>query len=329
MSMSVHVLHADNEWRFDPVDERWALITHNRRTVAPLELWPANAERALKEHEPCPFCASAPPAGPLSRLGDDGEHTVLAYPSPTALCFVEHGPPPSTPFSRSGALGAHEVLVPAGTVHHGARLADTDPAALALLFELALRRLAELSGDRRLAAARVAFLPPQVARLQHVHATLLATPHPYMPRDPCPVCDDIEQARAHGRVVLEHEGVVVWAPFAPRSDLHVRVAIAGHGMLLSGEPAHVATASLSRRIREVAGGLSRLAPGAEPQVASGPLPLQTHDGHLVLDVEIPGASDALLGQSLGASIVTIAPEGLAGRLRTALAAKADGSVPVG
>lgn len=334
--MSVHVLHAENEWRFDPVDERWTLVAHNRRTVAPLEVAVPADERSLREDTPCLFCGepdSPQLAGPLDRLADDDGNIGVAFPSPTALCFVEHGPPPQTPFTRGAALGAHELLVPLGERSHGASLADPGsadggsadggspgggPAVIALLLALALRRLGDLSGDERLHTARVAFLPTALARLEHVHATLLALPHAYVPRSPCPVCADLEQARAAGRLVFEDAGVVAWAPFAPRGDLHIRIAVAAHGLTLVGEPARLTTRAVARGLTAVARGLARLAPGAPLLAASGALPLDTKDGHLVVDLEVPFERDALLGRSLGAAIVTVAPEQVASRLRAAL-----------
>lgn len=317
--MSVHVLHADNEWRFDPVDARWSLVTKNRRTVPPLEVAAPAPERALRESVPCAFCID-PPAGPLARLADEGGREALAFPSPTPLCFVEHGPPPKTPFATSGALGAHEVLVPTGELHHDAHLATVEPDALALLLLLALRRLAELAGDTRLAHARVAILPPALSRLKHVHASLLALPHEAPRPASCPVCEDLDHARSHGRLVAEQDGVCVWVPFAPRGDVHVRVALASHGMNLTGDGAQAATLSLSRRLSVVARACLRLAPGAPVTAASGPLPLHTQDGHLLVDVEVPFDVDAALGRVLGASVATVAPEALAPRLSAALPA---------
>jgi len=324
-AMSVHVLHADNEWRFDPLDERWTLVAHNRRTLAPLEVALPAAERALRSDTPCVFCTD-PPGGPLDRLTDDDGNIAVAFPSPTQLCFVEHPPPPNTPYARGSALGAHELLVPLGERSHGATLADTEPAAIALLLALALRRLGDLSGDERLHVAHVSFLPTALARLEHVHAALLALPHPQAPRSPCPACVDIEQARATGRIVFDEEGVVAWTPFAPRSDLHVRVAVAGHGLTFTGEPALLATRAVARGLTSVARALTRLAPGAPLAAASGPLPLNTTDGHLVVDLEVPFERDALLGRSLGTAIVTLAPEDTAARLRTALIGAAAAQV---
>jgi galactose-1-phosphate uridylyltransferase len=317
-NMSLPILHADNEWRFDPLDERWTLLAHNRRTLPPIEAHAPASERALREHAPCVFCEDGV-TGPLDRLhGEDGR-TALAFPSPTPLTFVEHGAPPTASYSAHGALGAHEIVVAEGASHHALGLAEADPEMLGLMLALAVRRLGDLAGDHRLRSARLALLPPARCRLPHLHLALLATPMPARHNaGSCLVCRELEQARAHGRVLLSDDGVTAWVPWAPRGDLHIRIAPEEHGpaWLRAGERA--ATAALARRVFEAARALDRVAPGVDLVAAAQTLSLSDPGSqHPVVDVEAAHEADDALARALDVRVATCAPEELAQRLRQA------------
>lgn len=330
------IVRADNEWRFDPVDGAWTLVALNRRTVPPLVATRSPAEAALHAEGECPFCDTAQPergqAEPLrGRVLDHierGRHRLVALPSPTPLCFVEHEPPPATPFVSGGALGAHEVLVPLGELSHDATLASLGTDGLSGLLTLLARRALDLREDHRLQSLSLAVLPRPLGRLDHLHASLLATPFPGREaKDPslCPLCEDLKAAHATGRVLVEADGYTAYLPYAPRRTLHARVAASAHGGVatfaaLERLETAAAANGLARVIDAVATALGRVAPGA-PLVLSLPaLPLaEGHEGaHVLFEISCPLEADAPLAEGLGVRVVTLPPEELASLLRPML-----------
>lgn len=316
------LLRADNEWRFDLLDEQYTLVARNRRVLEPLRVGLPPAEERLRAERRCPFCEDAP-AHVIERVADEDGREVLALPSPTPLTFVEDSPPPAGPFTSAGALGAHELLVASTASLHGASLPNLDEGWLALLLLAFARRRADLAGDRRLLGISLTLPPPTLSRFDHAHGALLATPFAaprWASAELCPACRELTHARAHGRVLVEREGVAAWIPFAPRADVHVRIASASHGTAaLAEDSARTHCQALAKTLVEVVARVTRAAPGAVLLLSSRPLPLAdgegSKSGHLVLDLEMLFGVDAPLAHGLGARVVSLPPEELAERLR--------------
>lgn len=343
--MPFSILRADNEWRFDPVDEAWTLLALNRRALPPLAPGRDAAEADLRRASDCPFCgvpgaeaampaASSPtdallreaPFGgrALDQLERDGQRWVT-IPSPTPLCFVEHEAPPAAPFTATGALGAHELLLPLGSAWHDAHLASLPPAVAGGILTLLSRRAADLREDARLQSIALSWLPSAMGRLPHHHAVLLAKPFPGRQAQSaalCPLCEDLKSAQANGRVLWEHDGFVAYAPFAPRHNLHVRVVAAQHGgvgtfaALERLEDAHAAD-GLAEGLVQVARGFSRWAHGAGVALSMPALPLSLEavGAHVYFEVVVPFDADQALGESLDARIVTLPAEAWLADLR--------------
>jgi galactose-1-phosphate uridylyltransferase len=318
------LLRAENEWRHDLVDNAWTLVARNRRTTPPLEVSLTQPERKLRGAGLCAFCDEVEHHA-LDRVRGAGDSLALALPSPTPLAFVEYGPPPQRPFESAPALGAHELLVPLGAHSHGKRLSELNEDDLTLLLWLFTRRRAALAGDERLRGVGFSLLPPEVTRLVHLHAALFAVPFEaprFSSPETCPACRELTDARAKGRVLVEDEEVVAFVPFAPRGDLHVRVASSLHGThVLDAAHALDHARGLARVLVALLERLSRAAPRAPLALSLRPVPLVERrdgfSGHVLLEVHGLQEQDTALGAALGARIVTLPPEERAALLRGA------------
>lgn len=335
--MPFSILRADNEWRFDPVDEAWSLLALNRRALPPFAPTRDAGEESLRGASECAFCGVPPAPDAVAPLEDPrdllrqppyggraldqlqrDDQRWVTIPSPTPLCFVEHEAPPATPFTSTGALGAHELLVPLGSHCHDAHLGTLSPAIAGGILTLLSRRASDLREDARLQSVSLSWLPSASGRLPHHHAALLAKPFPGKQSRSaalCPLCEDLKSAQANGRVLWEHDGFVAYAPFAPRHNLHVRIAAAQHGgvgtfaALERLEDAHVAD-GLAEGLVQVARGFSRWAHGGGIALAMPSLPLsrEAAGAHVYFEVFAPFDTDQALGESLGARIVTLPPD---------------------
>ncbi len=319
-----HLIRADNEWRFDLLDEDFSVVTRNRRTLEPLSVQLPASEQRLQASRSCPFCDDEPQQL-LDRVRGASGQEVLVLPSPTPLGFVEHGPPPLRAFASAGALAAHELLVASGAKQHGASLTDLDEETLALVLLAYCRRRAELAGDKRLGGVSLCIAPAALSRFAHAHATLLAAPFSaprYSSVETCPGCRELGDARARGRVVVEGGDVVAYVPFAPRANVHVRLAAVEHGAeLLSLAHAEDRCRAIARVLHDVIARIGRVAPGAHLLFRVCPLPLSASEdgrrGHLLLEVESLFDVDAVLSQGLSVRVLSVPPEDLAERLRAA------------
>lgn len=316
------LIRADNEWRFDLLDEAFTVVTRNRRTLEPLAVSLPSSEMRLAAEQRCPFCDEAP-MHVLDRVTGSSGREVVALPSPTPLGFVEDAPPPSGPFTSGGALGAHELLVASAPALHGAALEDLDEETLSSLLLAFARRRSDLAGDQRLGGVALALAPPSLSRFGHAHATLFATPFAaprWSSAEVCPACRELADARARGRLLVEDDRVAAYVPFAPRADVHVRVAALAHGTAaLAPEPAEEHCRLFARVLRDVLARIVRAAPGAPLLLRAPALPLTDEDagraGHVLLEVESLFPVDDALARGLGVRIVSVPPEELAERLR--------------
>lgn len=351
--MTFTIIRADNEWRYDPVDGAWSLVARNRRTLPPLSVRRTPEEEALRHGAPCPFCdeltqlllpsqaannddkdaATTPePSVPSPYLHraldqlDRGTWQMVAIPSPTPLCFVEHEAPPQSPFVSEGALGAHELLLPLGPKAHQISLPRWDVDGISGLLTLLSRRCADLREDRRLQSISMSCLPSTWSRLSHFHASILATPFPGRAsknESLCPICEDLKSAQATGRVLAETDGYIAYIPYAPRHTLHIRIIATQHGGVetfaaMEQLESTAAANALAQLVLRSSQALDALVPNLplHLNLPSLPLPTQSQGAHLLLELSCPAQNDALLGEGLGARIVALPPEDLVQELKS-------------
>lgn len=320
--MPFPIQRAQNSWRYDPVDEAWTLVARNRRFLPGLEVALPKSERVLREHAVCPFCTTKRP-DPVIDAVDGKVGTTVAIPSPTPLTFVEHGPPPAAPWIDDGALGAHELLVPVGPAAHAERLTDLGAEWLEDVFVLFGRRHKDLARDVRLLSLQLAILPPGAARFEHLHASLLALPLPpleALPPETCPVHADFENARRSGRLVFEDHGLYAYVPFAPRTNVHVRLVTGLAGSAERMPPSEKTQRRYARRIHGLVTAIEEVLPSARCAVSLKRVPFRPHLGRvapLLADVEVLFDPDEPLGRANGMRVVSLSPEELAETLRKA------------
>lgn len=341
---------ADNEWRHDPVDDAWTIVARNRRLLRPREVAPDPHEGRVRESRHCPLCERdiqhlgehvidcrhVSVSGHITERGDDrisssegepvegsGAHgpvPVVALVSPTPLLFIEDASPSDAPFTSSGGLGAHEILAPVGPGFCRLPPSRWGPDVCAALFALFAARHRDLARDLRLQSLSFIALPPGAARLPHAHAALLATPfapRPALPEERCAVRQDLRQAREAGRVLLEEDGLSVWVPWAPRSSVHLRVAVA-HDRL---PPEQADVLRYGRVIARVLAATDRALGAARATFSITRLGLRPDEGRiapLVADIEAPYDADAPLAGALGHRVCSLPPEDLVELLKPAL-----------
>ena len=320
----------DNELRFDPVDGAYTLIAPDRRARPVAEVIPNPGERALWREARCIFCDdSAKPPPTLLDAIDLEDETFWALPSPTPLFLVEPTLQAPRAYTPEPALGAHELLVWRSAAGHHRGLAQLSETVLGGILRLCRRRLDDLSRDFRLERYSVSISDDPLRRLLHTHAALVCRPErtagrrPSAEREargqgaPAALTEDLSDARKHARIVIEHEDIVAYVPFAPRQAGHLRVALAqpGHARFLDALAALGPLASVLRRAigvsaRFCGGPLSvtaqevRLGSGSDDDVA-----------HPHFDVVPKFGSDDSLAAELGLRISPASPEWLATTMR--------------
>lgn len=134
-------------------------------------------------------------------------------------------------YDRMSGIGAHEVIVE--TPDHHATLASLPPRAVADVFRAYRERVVDLKKDPRFEYVLIFKNHGEAAgaSLEHPHSQLIATPIvPIMVdeelagsatyfklKERCVWCDIVRQERqGRGRIVLEEDGFIALAPFAPR-----------------------------------------------------------------------------------------------------------------
>lgn len=318
------IWRADNAFRFDPVDDEWTIIAHNRRVLPPLTV-PSAMLAIDSKFDVARAVASLP------HIAEEtcGDSRAVAVPSPTPLAFVEHHAPERGPYIESSALGAHELLTLVG-VSPGASVASLSGDDLSALFTLFASRLEDLARDTRLQRAGLVLPPVADRRSPLVAAMVLALP--FLPIRPatspaaCSICADLEHALEHGRVVFADADVVVWIPFAPRGVRHLRVAPRHHGGLSridapveeeSGSAETFATLLGATTARAIAA-LTAWAPEGDLGLEISPLPLRSDGarcGHVLVDVTGAGERDDGMMRSQGVRVCPLQPEEIAALLR--------------
>ena len=237
------------ELRKDPVVGRWVIISTERARrpsdFAGQPVTPAGG--------PCVFCegheARTPPEilagrpGGAAPNGPGWTWRVVPNMFPALRIEGELEPAGEGVFDRMNGVGAHEVVIE--TPEHGASFATLSPDALTDVLRAYRERLADLKKDPRFQYVLIFKNHGEAAgaSLGHPHSQLIATPIiPVMVaeelagaarywelKERCVWCDIVRQeARSRRRVVLEVDGFVALAPFAPRFPFETWVLPARH-----------------------------------------------------------------------------------------------------
>ncbi|HYB44750.1 MAG TPA: galactose-1-phosphate uridylyltransferase [Candidatus Methylomirabilis sp.] len=225
------------ELRRDPIVGRWVIISTERARR------PTDLAARPREHGrgPCVFCAGQESRTPdeVWALRPDGSAPntpgwlarVVPNKFPALRIEGELEPSGEGLYDRMNGVGAHEVVIEAP--EHDARIEELPSSHLGAVLRAFRERIADLSRDHRLEYAMVFKNSGDLAgaSLEHTHSQLIATPivpmmvgeelhgglQHFRIKQRCIWCDIIRQERQEGsRMVLEHEGYIAIAPFAPR-----------------------------------------------------------------------------------------------------------------
>jgi len=226
-----------SELRKDPVVGRWVIIS-SERARRPSDFVPEPVRPLLTS---CVFCAGhedkTPPeimAGrpPGSRANTPGwSYRVVPNKFPALRIEGELEASADGLYDRMEGIGAHEVVIE--TPDHQASLATLSLDGVADVLLAYRERLLDLKKDGRFQYVLVFKNHGEAAgaSLEHPHSQLIATPiipimvteelsgssEYYARKERCVWCDVVRQERREGRrLVLDRDGFVALAPFAPR-----------------------------------------------------------------------------------------------------------------
>jgi len=225
------------ELRRDPVVGRWVIISTERARRPSDFVAPTSPPLG----GPCVFCPgqeSRTPdevwcLRPAASVPNGSGWLVRVVPNKFPALRIEGELEPSGEglYDRMNGLGAHEVVIE--TPDHDARIERLPVSHLAEVLRAYRDRILDLAKDARLEYVMVFKNQGERAgaSMFHAHSQLIATPivpimvgeelagglqHFRMKRR-CIWCDIVRQERqGGGRVVLEREGFIALAPFAPR-----------------------------------------------------------------------------------------------------------------
>ena len=237
------------ELRKDPVVGRWVIIS-TERARRPSDV---AGEPVRPVGDACVFCegreAQTPPELLAGRPGGgpaDGPgwtYRVVPNKFPALRIEGELEPEGEGVFDRMNGVGAHEVVIE--TPRHDGSLATLSPDAVTDVLVACRDRIADLKKDPRFEYILIFKNHGEAAgaSLEHPHSQLIATPIiPVMVaeelagaaryfelKERCVWCDIVRQeSRARRRLVLEEDGFVALAPFAPRLPFETWILPARH-----------------------------------------------------------------------------------------------------
>jgi UDPglucose--hexose-1-phosphate uridylyltransferase len=176
--------------------------------------------------------------------GPDWTFRVISNKFPALRIEGELEPSGEGPFDRMNGVGAHEVVIEAP--QHDAALATMPVDAVADVLLAFRERMLDLKKDARFQYILIFKNHGEAAgaSLEHPHSQLIATPiipimvteelagaaQYYEIKERCVWCDVIrEERRRRRRVILDTDGFVVLAPFAPRFPFETWILPARHG----------------------------------------------------------------------------------------------------
>ena len=266
------------ELRKDPIVGRWVIIS-TERSRRPSDF----VQESVKPRGGgCPFCPGnedkTPPEILVHRPGGGPPNaqgwTLRVVPNKFPALQIEGGLDKEGEglFDLMNGVGAHEVIIE--TPLHDGTLATLSAAQVADVLWAYRERILDLRKDTRLEYIRIFKNHGEAAgaSLEHPHSQLIATPIvPIMVQEElagsvryfgykerCVWCDIIRQDRQSGaRVILENEGFVALAPFAPRFPFETWILPVLHRSAFeeieNGEVEHLATLTreLLRRLNQV------------------------------------------------------------------------------
>jgi UDPglucose--hexose-1-phosphate uridylyltransferase len=225
------------ELRKDPVVGRWVIIS-SERAKRPSDFQP---EPVTPRAAICPFCPGhenlTPPEILAGRapdsLSDSAGWSYRVVPNKFPALRIEGELEPSGEglFDRMNGVGAHEIIIE--TPNHDASLASLSVDEVADVLLAFRQRAVDLKKDPRFEYILLFKNHGEAAgaSLEHPHCQLIATPiipimvreeltgsaDYYRRKERCVWCDILRQERrARHRIILERDGFVVLAPFAPR-----------------------------------------------------------------------------------------------------------------
>jgi UDPglucose--hexose-1-phosphate uridylyltransferase len=239
-----------SELRKDPIVGRWVIISAERGR-RPSDFVPEPARPRLTS---CVFCpgyedktppellAGRPPGSDLN--GPDWTFRVVSNKFPALRIEGELEPSGEGPFDRMNGVGAHEVIVEAP--QHDASLATMSVDAVADVLWAFRERVLDLKKDGRFEYILLFKNHGEAAgaSLEHPHSQLIATPiipimvteelagaaQYYEIKERCVWCDVIrEERRSRRRVILDADGFIALAPFAPRFPFETWILPTRHG----------------------------------------------------------------------------------------------------
>jgi UDPglucose--hexose-1-phosphate uridylyltransferase len=225
------------ELRKDPVVGRWVIIA-TERSRRPSDFGP---DPVRTKGGRCAFCpgnegltpeeilALRPPQTPPNAPG----WSLRVVPNKFPALRIEGDLEPQGVglYDRMNGIGAHEVIIE--TPEHGGTLASLPEAAATDVFWAYRERIADLKKDARFEYVLIFKNHGEAAgaSLEHPHSQLIATPivpimveeelegsaRYFRMKERCVWCDIVRQERqGQGRVILEADGFIALAPFAPR-----------------------------------------------------------------------------------------------------------------
>jgi UDPglucose--hexose-1-phosphate uridylyltransferase len=229
---------------------RWVIIS-TERARRPLDFPTKQAERM--SGGPCVFCAGQEARTPdevwALRPGGTAPNTpgwlARVVPNKFPALRIEGNLERSGEgmYDRMNGVGAHEVVIEAPD--HAAKIEQLPVTHLAEVLRAYRERIIDLAKDPRLQYVMVFknHGPAAGASLDHSHSQLIATPivplmveeelsgafQHFRMKQRCIWCDILRQERHDGgRVVLEEEGFIALAPFAPRFPFETWVLPVAH-----------------------------------------------------------------------------------------------------
>jgi UDPglucose--hexose-1-phosphate uridylyltransferase len=259
------------ELRRDPIVGRWVIIS-TERARRPSDFPPVARAR---KGGPCVFCggqehrtpdevwALRPASGQANTPG--WLLRVVPNKFPALRIEGELEPTGEGLYDRMNGVGAHEVVIE--TPDHDAVLERLPPPHLAEVFRAYRDRIVDLAKDPRLDYVMVFknHGDSAGASLEHTHSQLVATPVvPMMVEEElagalahlrmkqrCIWCDIIRQERqGGGRLILDQDGFVALAPFAPRFPFETWILPATHRSRYEDTPSED-FAGLAETVRQV------------------------------------------------------------------------------
>ncbi len=265
------------ELRKDPVVGRWVIIS-TERARRPSDFGP---EPVRPKGRDCVFCAGnesktpeevvagRPSATPPNTPG----WTYRVVPNKFPALRIEGDVDPSGEglYDRMNGIGAHEVVIE--TPDHAASLATLGDDAVTDVLLAFRERVLDLKKDARF--EYILFFKNHGeaagASIEHPHSQLIATPiipimvkeeldggaRYYDRKQRCVWCDIIRQDRGGRRMVLDDNGFIALAPFAPRFPFETWIMPRAHRSAFE-DSGYEELQALARTLREFLERMNRL-----------------------------------------------------------------------